>query len=448
MKKRSYIKGTLKNNPNIPFYFIGINISSSVRKLEAALVGVSGPDIGAEIFLYKSIAFDLPPEIIKTFEDFKISLSSDKKSCGGNVQDSKTLNASFKLSEETQKSSLISLSELRVMLTLVLEEAVSELLSETGITRSAIVTITVNSPDVKINSPLWEEQNCIFSLVDSSSLAQKSGINVIDSLNFVDGVTLKHSILKLPYWVLLGNNEKGKLVVDLGETARWFYLPSAQVDSDSWKHIQYDEVCACGSLLNLLTKNTTKGETDLDVGGKLSVQGQCVSELLSYWQSDQDHEFMSGNTNSSCGALEEGYLVDKLLSFNSKVSSIDVLCTAVHWIADSIIQSVKKNHWYENKDSYDVVLIGAARQNGLLFNRLLMNFEARTIHSLHEYGDFVEDSFDSIAVSLLGVFWGMGRSFVWDNTNLERKQQVGRLTLSGSVESWDLLMNYQKAIRL
>ncbi|MBQ2554928.1 MAG: hypothetical protein II561_00100, partial [Thermoguttaceae bacterium] len=72
IKNLSFKRGD--SSVNASYWFIGINISSGVRKLEASLVGTNGSKDGSPIVLATSVSFDLPFEITRAYEELKQTL--------------------------------------------------------------------------------------------------------------------------------------------------------------------------------------------------------------------------------------------------------------------------------------------------------------------------------------------------------------------------------------
>ncbi|MDD3590901.1 MAG: hypothetical protein PHO46_11625, partial [Thermoguttaceae bacterium] len=133
--------------------------------------------------------------------------------------------------------------------------------------------------------------------------------------------------------------------------------------------------------------------------------------------------------------ISETYYLKRLLSFNSrqKVSSVDALCSAVHMIADQIIESVREKDSFLTNQNYDVVLTGASKQNGLLFSRLSSAIAPHGVHTLNEYGCFDEESFDSVALAVLGLLFTIGvPALLYKEGRLE-KVMKGRLVFSSEV---------------
>ncbi|MBQ1337618.1 MAG: anhydro-N-acetylmuramic acid kinase [Thermoguttaceae bacterium] len=464
IKNLSFKRGD--SSVNASYWFIGINISSGVRKLEASLVGTNGSKDGSPIVLATSVSFDLPFEITRAYEELKQTLRiesellsarsqvSGKNSEGRGIErwQSKNYLSSKAVEDEqgTVSSSLIQFAEIRGLITALEEEAINELLREVKVQRDEIIAVIVSDPGIWIPTGLSEEHVLFLEVSDGYLLSKKTGLNVVDSLIDRDELTARQNYLTSPYWTLLSNSERGKLVVDLGETARWYYIPSRNnSSSDSWKQLIFNEVVSCGFLLDLLTKQATKGEAEIDLGGKLSVQGRCINEVLERWRNESRSLMNQGETavkyfiSPASRIFNESFYIERLVNFDLKISSVDALCTAVNWIVDRVVESIRENEAKFSDQAYDVVLTGGAKQNGLLFSKLSAGLAPRSVHLLIEYGSFLEDSFDSVAVALLGIFAILDKPILYSKGLGQEVAQtkVGRIS-SGTMEAARRLTNF------
>ncbi|MBR5244130.1 MAG: anhydro-N-acetylmuramic acid kinase [Thermoguttaceae bacterium] len=431
---------TPNSSPSL-HWFVGVHISSKARKLEAALVGLEGSRPGAGVVLPKSMSFDLPEEIFKAFDELRaqVDAESEKNADAANV------------GSADAPSDLTQLFQIRVMLTSLLTEAIEALLAETDVRQDELVAVAINDPGVWTRAAAWDAPPTRYGLADGALLAEKTGLNVVDAFVGKDWSTEGRglSAFALPYWILLGGSERDRLLIDLGETARWTYVPSSTNDKKSWTRVAFQEVVPCGSLLNALTEATTKGQSQLDVGGRLSVQGSRNAELLDFWREARrargkealPPRYFSSPLSSTLDApfYLEALQKDETRRFNA----LDALCTAAHYVAESIVESVEANAARFN-EPFDVVLTGAAKQNGLLFNRLSALFTPRQFHSLDEFG-FLEDSFDAVAVAMLGALFAAGvPASLPQLTGSTRETLLGRVS-PGTPENWKRFWQFRIA---
>ena len=411
-------------------WFVGVHISSKARKLEAALVGLEGSRPGSGVLLPKSMSFDLPEELFTAFDDLRAQIDAEREARNEQAESADA------------PSDLTQLFQIRTMLATLQAEAIEALLAETDVRQEELVAVAINDPGVWTRAADWDAPPTRYGLADGAALAEKTGLNVVDAFVGKDWSTEGRGFpaFALPYWILLGGAERDRLLIDLGETARWTYIPSSTTDKKSWSRVAFQEVAPCGSLLNALTEATTKGQTKLDVGGRLSVQGSRSAELLDFWREARrargkdalPPRYFSSPLSS---ALDAPFYLEALQKDESRrFNALDALCTAVHYIAESVAESVEANAARFN-EPFDVVLTGAAKQNGLLFNRLSALFTPRQFHSLDEFG-FLEDSFDAVAVAMLGALFAAGVPGSLPRlTGAARESLLGRVS-PGTPENW------------
>ncbi len=411
-------------------WFVGVHISSKARKLEAALVGLEGSRPGSGVLLPKSMSFDLPEELFTAFDDLRAQVDAEREARNEQAESADA------------PSDLTQLFQIRTMLATLQAEAIEALLAETDVRQEELVAVAINDPGVWTRAADWDAPPTRYGLADGAALAEKTGLNVVDAFVGKDWSTEGRGFpaFALPYWILLGGSERDRLLIDLGETARWTYIPSSTTDKKSWSRVAFQEVAPCGSLLNALTEATTKGQTKLDVGGRLSVQGSRSAELLDFWREARrargkdalPPRYFSSPLSST---LDAPFYLEALQKDESRrFNALDALCTSVHYIAEAVAESVEANAARFN-EPFDVVLTGAAKQNGLLFNRLSALFTPRQFHSLDEFG-FLEDSFDAVAVAMLGALFAAGVPGSLPRlTGAARESLLGRVS-PGTPENW------------
>ena len=424
--------------------FGGLHITTDYRKLETALLGLSESKPGSPVVLQKSMAFDMPDEIVSRINAVTEQITDQRQPA--------PFNDVFKPSSNTEGISgpsddsgniLQQFDELRYLISLLEEEAIQQLMTENHQENNSVVAFTVSDPGLRTRFTQWGKQLRYHTLSDAALLAQKTGFNIIDAIHNKDVVENGQGrpLLSLPQWVFLNQDDRKRLLLDLGVTARWTLFPKADTET-AWQQIQYHDIGPCGNLLNFLTYQISKGELNRDIGGRLSVQGRSIPELLHQWLEltrDLDHH---SEKDSSLKTSISCYLSTLQQSGNIASWSLqDILCTAVHWLAEQIHRDFQRS--FPDGDIPEIILTGAARQNGLLFNRLSALFHPHQIHLLSEYG-FQEDTFDAMAVAMLGVFF-VSRipAALPALTGADRPSVSGRLT-PGNNLSWKTLLQWNE----
>lgn len=439
-------------------HFIGLHISSSLRKLEASAISCESSRPNARIFLHKSASYDLPEEITTSYNELlevvrttqdATSFCETRQNKTSDRSERTPLKSVLKSAKGTISAcALEKLALLREMIETIQEEAIREITSDSGISLSEIVAVALNDPGLWLKNAEWTPFATCYSLSDASLLASRSGLNVINNFIPSDWSPLGYGrpFLTIPYWILLANAEKGRLLLDLGETARWTYLPPSKT-ANAWQQSLYQEVVPCGAMLNLFTCQASKGEISIDAGGKLSVQGKRPEDLNEFWTDARNHALESLDissryySTSGSGALNELFYMDALKAARPrKYSSLDALCASVYWIAEQVAESLDLQRGI---DSYEVVLSGASRQNRLLFSRLSALLKTNEFHYLSEYG-FLEDSFDSVAVAVLGILSIAGSQTSYSGMfGVKVTNPLGSIS-PGSNEAWKHLLAFAR----
>ena len=442
-------------------FFVGIHISSAVRKLEAAIVSSSGSYPGTSLTLHKSVSFDLPEELIdfynETLEVVRFEQDADfLKLHSSNEFDEieqffpKQSSSSRGGKKLLTTSSLARLSSLRAMTTSVQQEAISELIADSGVSPDQIAVVAINSPNIWFTNSDVESDVVRYAISDGGSLAARTGMNVYLP-NFSCSKTQnghERSFLAFPYWILLSNHDKARLLIDLGENARWTYIPSSKNPS-SWNNLIFRDVIPCGSLLNLFAFQASKGESVFDLGGRLSVQGQCPQELLEFWKRLElqilnirklpSKYYTSSNEN----VLNERFYFDSLKSAPQNFSAIDALCCSVYLIAEHIKASVDL-HAKLFQEPYDILLTGGAKQNGLLFSLLSESFKPSVFHQLSESG-FLEDSFDAVGLAVSAAIFSTGTIIPSIGQNEKANIFTGEV-FPGAQDAWKRLVRISSGV--
>ncbi len=439
------------------FWFAGIRLSSNASKLEAALVGTESRRPGSAILLKKSLSFDLPTEISDAFADLRRAMRAEeegefaRRQASSESESTPDSSGVAPNSERVAESSVLTkLASLRSMAATIHEEALEELLADAGVRRDELVAVALSDPGVWAPATVWNDRSTNCGLGSGALLAERTGLNVVDAFSVKDSSDSGRGdpVFAFPYWILLGGGERDRLLIDLGATARWTYLPSATVDKRSWARVRFGEISPCGSLLDALTEQATKGESRIDIGGKLSVQGRRLPALLDFWRDgvreNEGKDALPPRYFSSplSKTLNETFFLEQIQNAaDQKWSSLDALCAAVHWIAESVAATVDEIA-AQVSAPFDVVLTGAAKQNGLLFNRLSTLLAPRSPRSLAEYG-FAEDSFDAVAVATLGVLFAAGiPAALPELTGASREALLGRAA-PGTPENWERFWRFR-----
>ncbi len=410
-------RGSSKKESESARWFAGISVSDDCRRIEASMIGVHGQGSGAPIEIRKAMSFDLPREITDSFNELQESISEGFR--GQSTENDGSFNAPLFLHVARELAS-------------VEEEAFDELLDESRLSSGDVLALGIHDPGVRRSTPYGVFYQ---SLCDASFLAEQSGMNIIDAFPLQDIASRGRGgpIFSLPTWIFLKSEERNRLLLDLGRTARISFLPRA-VNSFSHQQIDRRDLVPCGSLLDALTWELTQGKQAIDLGGKLTVQGCQIPELL------VELRFLSKNPAAwnPFGLSPEPFIAAARRKTASGHSFQDVLCTASCFIAETIAEKIQAKFDESGPDT-EILLTGSARQHGMLLNLISTALHQRPLTSIAQLG-FPSETFDSLCVALLSLM-NVDRipSSLPQLTGGDTTKPLGRLT-PGSVANWQRLL--------
>lgn len=408
-----------------PRWFAGIHITTDCCRIEAALIGVHGRGNGAPIECRQSMSFDLPSEIVDAFHKILVAKTLDSDE--------------LLLKKKTGEQYAGLVAELAS----VEEEALDELLEEARIAKQDLIAVGLFDPGLWDSADDQSGQQWTFrSLSCPDQLAERTGISVVDSFSGRDiacGGT-GGPLLPFPSWIVLCSEEQDRILVDLGKTARWTYLPQPG-SATAYEKIAYRDICPCGSLLDALTLLLTRGETAIDNGGHLTVQGRHLPVLADRWKkhlpSAQAPIWSPWGVSAApfLGVVQEKALEEKW-------AVRDQLCTAAHFIADTVaeeIERVIKQRAPQSANGIEILLTGGGCRHGLLLNQLAKRLGNRPQKLVRDCGVQV-DSFAAVCVAILTLFFvDQIPQGIQSVTGAQVARTLGRVT-PGSPQNWSRFM--------
>jgi anhydro-N-acetylmuramic acid kinase len=377
------------------------------------MVGVHGRGSGAPVEIRKTISFDIPREIVDSFNELQQQCAAGKD---GDI----TIPAGLSLHVARELASIE-------------EEAVQELIGESNLAASDVLAIGVNDPGVRIATT-----HGVFyqGLCDAPHLAEHTGLNIIDSFPAQDIAAKGHGgpIFPLPAWIFLKSETKPRILLDLGRTARLTFLPRAE-NAFSHQKIQHVEVLPCGSLLDTLAWQLTGGKTAVDTGGRFAVQG-CQNPLfLSALRSALPPK----ENWSSTGLKPTRYLQIADRAAKEGLSHQDILCTVSGFIAETVAHQVLNMMETTGYLEPELLIQGSGQLHGLLMNSLVTQLQRRTLLPISQLGIPV-DTFDALCTAMLAL---LAVEYVPGNlphlTGGETAKPLGRIT-QGSITNWHHLL--------
>ncbi|MGL4942994.1 MAG: anhydro-N-acetylmuramic acid kinase [Thermoguttaceae bacterium] len=357
-------------------HFVGLSVNTSGHRLESAVIAVHGEGGGAPLEVCQSIAFDLPQEIERWSNELCHYQHALASHCGHQrnaVEGIDMLLANFLAHE------LASLKH----------EAISEIIGDAALAPADVLAVGVHDAGMRYYQSFGMGYH---SLCDAPQLASVSGHNVVDAFPLADMVRGGDgkSTLAMPLWVMLRNETQDRIILDLGRTAKVAFLPKSTTFR-AHEQIVYRDVIACGSLLDLLTSELTHGELTIDTGGRETVQGCLVPELLELWKPLREKTILYGLV----GAVATPYR-DILKEHHPEGWSLrDTLCTATHAITGAILEACR-----DFSDTAEIIITGGCRQHGMLLHQLTTAFAGRQLVPLTQLG-LTEGTLDAVCTAIL-----------------------------------------------
>ena len=396
------------------------------------MIGVHGRGIGAPIEIRKTVAFDIPREIVDSFDELQSALSE---------QDKKEAVIPVRLALHVSKE-----------LACIEEEAISEIIAESKLKDSDVLAVGVHDPGLRVHTSRQSSNGVpegIFyqGLCDASYLAEQTGMNIVDAFPARD-IAVKGNgrpIFPLPAWIFLKSELKNRILIDLGRSARLTFLPQAE-NPFSHQKIQHIEVCPCGTLLDTLVWQLTGGKTTLDSGGRMAVQGRQNPDLMTALRKAEKADTETKKKNGTITEVKPDiYIKIADNAAQNGLSPQDVLCTVSGFIAEKVAEQALQ--WTKGSEYLEPELLiqGSGQKHGLLMNSLMTHISAsktkpkRTLTPIAQLGIPV-DTFDALCTAMLSL---LAVDHIPGNlphlTGGETTKALGRLT-QGATANWHRLL--------
>ncbi|MEZ6071221.1 MAG: anhydro-N-acetylmuramic acid kinase [Pirellulales bacterium] len=276
-------------------------------------------------------------------------------------------------------------------------------------------------------------------LSDAARLAEASGLNVVDAFPLRDLAVGGQGgpVNALGEASLVRSTTTPRVLVDLGRTLKLTYVPPQQ-------HSPHDETISFDvgpgtRLLDELAREMTGGKESYDPGGRMAVQGRCIPELLNLWLSDTYYD------RSVPRFCPHGVSVDRFTAdarkqaVENRWTLGDMLCTATHLLAESLLVAVRK--WVPHVTrGGEIVLRGGGQQNGMLLREIAGRFESAAVVRLCDLGipDAGFEAATGAALAMLHLDQVPGNSTAI--TGAEVPRVLGRLT-PGPPQAWYRLLS-------
>ena len=318
--------------------------------------------------------------------------------------------------------------------------------------------VSSQAPDLGVNQVLlmgvheagfWHEADGVpiarLGICDTAALAHATGISVVDAFPDRDLAQGGRGgpVEALAQWVLLHDAKQQRVLVDLGRTIRLTYLPASSEAMGADRVIAL-EVGPGLSLTNTLARQLTEGKHDFDPGGRLAVQGRQVPELLSNFQAGSESEkgFPIGTppdrpTESPTKSHVHASVAKAL---DARLSLRDVLCTATHYIAESVARCITERI-PKRPPLAELVVTGGGEQNGFLLREIAGRLPELSLVRIGDLG-YGPHELEPAAVAVLAILHiDQVPQTHTSISGTPAPRVLGRLT-PGSPQNWQRLVRH------
>jgi anhydro-N-acetylmuramic acid kinase len=339
---------------------VGIVVSSDCTRLSAVLVTARGQGLQLQAEVGDGLIVQVPKATTSLWQQLVAPGSSPGRIANPSHGDSDP--------QVHRDEVLAAIGCLRAQLADVEASVVHALLDQASVAPDRILALGVHDPG------LWgcgtHPTDGYLGLSDAARLAEATGMNVIDAFPARDLAVGGQGgpVNALAEWVLFGSPQRSRALIDLGRTTRLTYLGAAAADRGPSRLFSF-EVGPGMRLIDLLAQRLTNGEQAFDPGGRLAVQGQRLPSLLEHWLADPYFRRSIPRWHPR-GVQPERFLFDALqMALEAGWSVRDLLCTATHFVAESIAQAAARD-LPDDAPIDQIVVTGGGQQNGMLLREL------------------------------------------------------------------------------
>jgi anhydro-N-acetylmuramic acid kinase len=319
-------------------------------------------------------------------------------------------------------------------------ELVGRLLAERGVPASAVMALGVYDPGLWTVEPTGSPG--YMPLVDAAQLAERTALNVIDAFPAKDLAQggLGGPLLPLAEWLLLGHPRRNRALLDLGRTVRLTYLPASRSVGPS--RILAMDVGPGMLLLDGLARRLSGGRQTFDPGGRMAAQGQRIGPLLDRWLADPYFNRPLPRWHPR-GVAPEPFLNAALaVAVENDWVVRDLLCTATHFIAEAIAQTLRKR-LPDDAPLDEIIVTGGGAQNGMLLRQIAHRVEVPLVPC----GEIAAppEALEPASIALLAMLHlDQVPANATGATGAEAPRVLGRMT-PGSPRNWQRLLQAHAA---
>lgn len=400
--------------PGGPRWTIGVLVSSDCDRVTAALVATVGRGLDLRAEVAEVSAAPIPRESISLFTELTQPglVSTDSDFAG-------------------------RLTSLRAHLAEAETLVVGDLLARSETARTRLLAVGVHDPG------LWRYGKAAsggyLELSDAARLVELTQANVIDAFPARDVARGGQGgpITALAEWILLRDAKRSRVLLDLGRSVRMSYLPCHGAARAPNRILSF-ETGPGMRMLDQLTQRLTGGEQDHDPGGRMAVQGRRIDELEQCWLADPYFRRPLPRWQPR-GVRPERFLLDAVRrAVDSGWSVRDMLCTATHFIAETISLALRQR-LPRDAPVDEILLIGGGQHNGMLLKEIALRVPHIPIVRIGQFGSTGE-AFGPASIALMALFYvDQVPANYSPVTGTEAPRVLGRLT-PGSPQNWKRLL--------
>jgi anhydro-N-acetylmuramic acid kinase len=215
----------------------------------------------------------------------------------------------------------------------------------------------------------------------ASVVAERTGITTLGDMRTRDLVVGGQGVPLTPLvdYLLFHDATETRVLVHLGGVATVLALPAQA----SAKELVGFHAAPCCLLLDGFMQHLTNGREPYDAGGKHAVQGRAIEPLLERWLA---HPLLLRKPPKTLTRLDFGdEFVRQAIEWGRQAghSLHDVLCTATHFVARAIVDSL--NRFISDKPTR-ILLSGGGTRNGLLWRLLEQQLDPVPVEKIDRCG--------------------------------------------------------------
>jgi len=420
---------------------MGLVVSSDCSRVSAALVSARGCGLNLQAEVAEGLIVQVPRETTALWRQWMDAGATSSRAFPRPSEPPARHDRPLPkdLSPATDVGEMLAaVGCLRAQLAEVEASAAFALLDEASVPPERILALGVCDPG------LWgfaaAPRDSYLGLCDAARLAESTGMNVIDAFPARDLAAGGQGgpTGALAEWVLFGHEKLNRVVLDLGRTTRMTFLGAAAAERGPSRLLSF-EVGPGARLIDLLAQRLTNGEQAFDPGGRLAVQGQRLAALLEHWLADPFFRRSIPRWHPR-GVPPDRFLLDALqMAVQSGWSVRDLLCTATHFVAESIAQAAARD-LPSDAAIDELVITGGGQQNGMLLRELSALFPNVPLRRTTELG-VDGDALGPACAAILAFFHiDQVPAGLPEVTGCEVARVLGQLT-PGSPQSWQRLLS-------